>query len=458
MIEGGWVPLAPKLRRLAVVVLLATAYCVAARLGLRLAFVNASATAVWPPTGIALTAVLLLGYDVWPGIFIGAFVANLLTAGTVVTSVGIATGNTLEAIAGAFLVNRFANGRRAVESAQDILAFASLAGVAATAISATIGVTILSVGGLAAWSNFGSIWLTWWLGDAAGALVIAPALLLWTDGKRLRLNRAMIAEAALAVLSLALIGLIVFGTLNPSHVMHYPLEFLCIPVLLWIAYRFGQRGAATAIVALGAIAIWGTLSGSGPFASPSPNESLLLLQSFLTVTAVMSLVLGASVSERRDVEARLRQLAVTDPLTGLANHRHMMHALQAEIERSLRNGRGFAILLLDLDGLKRINDRHGHLVGSRALRRVANVLWTSCRSTDIAARFGGDEFVVILPESGDSTARQVADRITNRLAADPEQPPTSVSIGIALFPRDGVSADALIAVADRMLYDAKSMV
>jgi diguanylate cyclase (GGDEF)-like protein len=458
MIEGGWVRLAPKLRRLAVVALLATAYCVAARLGLRLAFVNASATAVWPPTGIALTAVLLLGYDVWPGIFAGAFVANLLTAGTVVTSVGIAAGNTLEAIAGAFLVNRFANGRRAVESAEDILTFAFFAGVLATAISATIGVTTLSVGGFAAWPNFGSIWFTWWLGDAAGALVIAPALLLWTDNKRLRLNRAMVAEAVLAVLSLAFIGLIVFGTLNPSHVMHYPLEFLCIPVLLWIAYRFGQRGAATAIVALAAIAIWGTLSGSGPFASPSPNESLLLLQSFLGVAAVMSLVLGASVSERREVEARLRQLAVTDPLTGLANHRHLMHGLQAEIERSLRNGRGFAILLLDLDGLKRINDRHGHLVGSRALRRVANVLWTSCRSTDIAARFGGDEFVVILPESGESTARQVADRITNRLAADPEPPPTSVSIGVALFPRDGVSADSLIAVADRMLYDAKSMV
>ena len=455
---GGWVRPALRLRRFALVVLLAAAYFVAARLGLQLAFVNASATAVWPPTGIALAAILVLGYSVWPGIFAGAFLANLMTAGTVTTSVAVAAGNTLEVIVGAFLVNRFANGRRAVESARDIMKFSLFAGVVSTSLSPTIGVTTLAIGGFAPWSNFAPIWLTWWLGDSAGALVLAPALLLWSGGTRIRWHRAQVAEAILAVLCLTLAGLIVFGELSPSSVRHYPLEFLCIPVLLWIAYRFGQRGAATAIVALAAIAIWGTLSEFGPFARATPNESLLLLQAFLAVTAVMSLVLGASVSERRAVEGRLRQLAVTDPLTGLANHRHLMHALQTEVERSLRSGRSFAILLLDLDRLKRINDRHGHLVGSRVLRRVANVLWTSCRSTDIAARFGGDEFVVILPESGDATAHQVAERISARLAADPEQPPASVSIGIAVFPRDGIATDALVAAADRMLYEAKALV
>src|SRR3989441_6866919 len=121
--------------------LVATAYFAAARWGLRLAFVNPSAAPIWPPTGIALAALLVLGYRVWPGILLGAFLANLLTAGSVAGSIGIAVGNTLEGVVGAYLVNRFAHGRKAFERAQDVLKFAVLAGIASTTVSATIGVT-----------------------------------------------------------------------------------------------------------------------------------------------------------------------------------------------------------------------------------------------------------------------------------------------------------------------------
>jgi len=174
------------------------------------------------------------------------------------------------------------------------------------------------------------------------------------------------------------------------------------------------------------------------------------------VTSVMTLALAALVAERSQVEERLRQLAVSDPLTGLANYRQLTYAIDAEIKRYQRTERPFAVVLLDMDGLKKINDSHGHLVGSLALCRVAETLFGSCRAMDTAARFGGDEFAVVLPETDDAAAWHVARRISERVARDGEKPPLSVSVGVAVYPRDGGSLDTLLSAADRSLYDSKA--
>src|SRR6266508_5389879 len=160
-------------------VLLVAAYFVAGKLGLQLASVNASATAVWPPTGIAIAALLLIGLDLWPAILVGAFAVNLTTSGDLPSSIGIAIGNTLEAVIATLLVQRWAGGREAFERPHDVIAFAFLAAVVATAVSATVGVMSLAVSGLASWSDFAPIWFTWWMGDASGALLITPAIVLW---------------------------------------------------------------------------------------------------------------------------------------------------------------------------------------------------------------------------------------------------------------------------------------
>ncbi|OLC76894.1 MAG: hypothetical protein AUH83_05585 [Deltaproteobacteria bacterium 13_1_40CM_4_68_19] len=441
---------------MAIFATLAAVYFVAAKLGLKLAFVHASATPVWPPTGIALAAFLSIGYQVWPGIFLGAFLANLTTAGSVATSIGIGLGNTLEGLVGAYLVNRFANGCAAFDRARDIFLLAALAATLSTTVSATIGVTSLSLGGFAGWTDYGSVWLTWWLGDAVGDLVVAPGLVLWSARRRVRWTRNRILEAAVLFPCLSLAGLTIFGGLFPSEIKNQPLAFLCVPFFIWAAFRFGQREAATAILVLSGIAIWGTLHGFGPFVQRTPNESLLLLQAFIGVMAVMTLSLAAVVSERRSVEEQLRHLALSDSLTGLANHRQLMHVLDGEIKRSRRTQRPFAILFLDVDGLKKINDRHGHLVGSQALRRVAEALRASSRVVDTAARFGGDEFTLILPESGAAAARLVAGRISERLTLDGEMPEVSVSVGLAVYPRDGETVDALLGMADGTLYESKA--
>jgi len=179
-------------RRLLVLVIIGLVYIVMGKLGLRLAFLHASATPVWPPSGIALASMLTLGVWVWPSILVGAFVVNLTTAGTVWTSLGIAVGNTLEAVVGSLLVNRFARGQAAFFRTRDVFRFALLAGMGSTTVSATIGLVVLCAQGLATWNAAGPIWLTWWLGDAVGVCLFAPLLVLWA--RRERMNWAQLSE------------------------------------------------------------------------------------------------------------------------------------------------------------------------------------------------------------------------------------------------------------------------
>src|SRR5271169_5538653 len=166
-------------------------------------------------------------------------------------------------------------------------------------------------------------------------------------------------------------------------------------------------------------------------------------------------LLGATLLDNARLFRQVRTLAISDSLTGLANYRHLIDVLQGELERSGRTNRPFSVLLMDLDGLKKINDRHGHLVGSRALSRVAEILRLNCRSIDTAARYGGDEFALVLPETNVAAAEQVVDRVRNFLLADEEVPQLSLSIGVATFPKCGTTIQQLLEFADRALYAMK---
>jgi diguanylate cyclase (GGDEF)-like protein len=174
------------------------------------------------------------------------------------------------------------------------------------------------------------------------------------------------------------------------------------------------------------------------------------------VNAISYIVLlGATLLDNARLFRQVRTLAISDSLTGLANYRHLVDILQSELERSGRTNRPFSVLLMDLDGLKKINDRHGHVIGSRALCRVATILRLNSRSIDTAARYGGDEFALVLPETNISSAEQVVDRVRNCLLADEEAPPLSISIGVATFPKCGVTVQQLLEFADRALYAMK---
>jgi signal transduction histidine kinase len=290
----------------AAVVALAGVYFAAGKLGLSLAYVHPSVSPVWPSSGIALAAVLLLGLRVWPGVFAGALLVTATTPVGVAASLGIALGNTLEAVAAGFLVSRFARGREAFDRAPDVVKFV-LAGLLASALSATIGTASLALGHSAAAASAGQIWLTWWLASASGALVIAPALVLLVSGEPFACGRAQLLEAIGFLATLVAVGTVAFGV-SPD-----PLRFLCLPLTIWTAFRFGTRGTALAVLMLSGFAVWGALRNLGALTGGESNHALLVLQVFLAVIAVAGLVLAAAVAERRHaleaLETQARDLA-----------------------------------------------------------------------------------------------------------------------------------------------------
>ena len=293
---------------------LAVVYIAAGKLGLLFASVHASATAVWPPTGIALAALLLLGRGAWPAVAVGAFVVNVTTAGSVATSLGIALGNTLEGLLGAWLVERMAGGLRAFDRPRDVFALAA-AVVPGAIVSASVGVASLTIAGYARTVDLDTIWLTWALGDVAGALLVAPPIVLWatTDGERARgegdTRRAHLIELAALLTVVVALAAVIWGGLAPAELRRYPLAFVAIPPLLWAAFRFGRREAATVLLLLAAIAVYGTLRGFGPFSPLPPRHALVVLQGFMATMALMTLVV-ASLAWSREREISLLQTII----------------------------------------------------------------------------------------------------------------------------------------------------
>jgi signal transduction histidine kinase len=282
-------------------------YFAAGKLALKLAFVNASASPVWPPAGIALAALLILGYRAWPAIFIGAFFVNVTTAGNILTSFGIAGGNTLEALFGAWLVNRFAGGTQAFDRPQNVFKFA-LAAAFSAALSPSLGVTSLALGKFASWSNYGQVWTTWWLGDATGVLLVAPLLLLWSvPSTQRKWDRAEVVEVSVLLLLLFVLAEIVFGGWSGVSARNYPISFICGPIVIWTAFRFTPRETATGVFILSAIALWGTLHGFGPFVMQTENRSLLMLQWWTAALTITAMAIAAAIAERNRAQAAIEQ-------------------------------------------------------------------------------------------------------------------------------------------------------
>ncbi|MGL3111312.1 sensor histidine kinase [Bradyrhizobium sp. BR 1432] len=291
-------------------VVIGVIYFASAKGGLALASIHPSATPIWPPTGVALAAVLLRGYRTWPAIFAAALIANATTAGSVATATAIATGNSLEAIAGAYLINQWSGGCETFSTPNSVAKFTLICVVIATPISASIGLTSLALFGYIEPENFADAWITWWLGDVTGALVIAPVIVLWASKHHHAFNRHDFAETAAVLATAAAVGLIAFSPLTEQTPGRDPLGFLAILPMLWAALRRGPRDTAMVALVLAGITIWGTHTGGGPFATPDPNASFLLVLMFLISITVPSLLLSADVEVRKSAEGSLRRAHV----------------------------------------------------------------------------------------------------------------------------------------------------
>ena len=290
-------------------ILVGLAYFTLAYLGLRLASVNPSATPIWAPTGLAISAVLLWGHRITPAVFIAAFLINQLTAGSIFTSIAIAGGNTLEAVTAGYLVRHWAEGEQVFDTPTGVAKF-TLISLAATMVSATIGVSSLTVAGYAEVSRFMSVWLTWWLGDLAGALVITPVVVLWAKSEPASLTPPQITGTGLTYLAAVAAGVIAFSPLLQQTTLHDAVIFVVILPLLWASLRQGPRDTATVALIISAFAVWCTAMQCGPFARPSLHDSFIVSLSFMISAAVLSLTLSTDIAVRQRIENQQRQRAL----------------------------------------------------------------------------------------------------------------------------------------------------
>src|SRR2546423_225008 len=305
--------------------------------------------------------------------------------------------------------------------------------------------------------------VSWWVSRIALGLLFVAALIIEHFLPRSRHPRREIASALLAILAStylitpALRRLPTEVSPHPGAVIPSPQQLLPAGIFLiaiiWYRRRLDLEDSAfdRTIYA----AAWTNLAAQ---LAASQSQRLLdspfVLAQALTV-ASYAVALGGALLDNAHLFEQVRHLAVSDPLTGLANYRRLLDVLEAETERTNRNGRPFAVLLLDLDGLKKINDTHGHLVGSHALNRLAHILRIHCRTIDTAARYGGDEFALVLPETQLDEAERVANRIRSVMASDPEKPALSASIGISIYEGHGERIEKLLSNADQQLYSEK---
>ncbi|WP_051302990.1 EAL domain-containing protein [Psychromonas aquimarina] len=587
--------------------LLAGIYFTAAKFGLSLAFEQVNTSPVWPPTGIAIAALLLYGRSNWPGITLGAFLVSLSSGLPLPASVVIGLGNTFEALAACWLLVRYTN-RLPFNSIKNVAFFTVIVFVS-TMISALFGVMSLFLSDIIPVESVALLLSTWWLGDVVGGLVVTPFLVTWLKVKKSAWRSLFTFEVLLLLLVTALSTAAVFSSLFSFGNERYPLAFIYLPIAIWIGYRFHHHGTTLYIICVSSFAVFGTLNGFGPFVRASENESLVLLQVFMGIMMTASLALVASIeesqranaalaaskrqlldlvaqqsgdllaageqlklaesvfnesvesivitdkealilrvnpafcrvtgyssklivgrnprflqsgrhdhafylefwetllkedswkgeiwnrrkngdvfpawqtvsavrdktgniiqfisifsdiSEKKVTEERIYHLAHYDIVTGLHNRSAFYEQMKMAIAGSLRHKHKLALLYLDLDNFKLINDASGHATGDLLLKFVADRLRSEVRKVDIIARLGGDEFVVLLTDiQSNQDVLQVAEKILKTIASpillDHTEVVVTSSIGISTFPADGEDADTLLKNADAAMYRAKKV-
>ncbi len=445
--------------RLAGVALL---YFAAAQAGLAFAVVGSTVTLVWPPSGIALVVILVFGYRIAFGIALGAFLTNAWTGLPMLLAAGIAIGNVLAALAGAFLLKRRARFQNTLDRRRDVFALIILAAIGSTTISAFVGAVTLTLGGVVSFGDYASVWLKWWLGDMMGVLVVAPLLLVWLTHPRPVLSSLQTVEAVGLLATLLLVSYTIFATPELAGHGYYPASLAVFPFVIWGALRFDHWGGTLVTGVISVLAIWGTTQGAGPFAVGSPVDSLLGWCIFVNVVAVTGLLLAASSAEQRraraeiksahdELEQRVRERTEELAKTNVGLQQEMAErerleaaliqvseAQQKSIGRELHDGLGQHLTSIAFFGAtlqQRLNDRAQP--EAKAAQRIVELV---NQSIDMTRRVARGLYPAALESQGLSAAlEQLADNtrslkgMTCVLRADPDAQMNDPLVAINLY-------------------------
>ncbi len=477
--------------------LVAIAYAILVKFSHEFATLSGGVASVWFPSAMTLALVFILGDRVLLGIISGSIWAislDLLKSSPTISlfyfiliNIACALGNCLQPLIAKYLITKFAAQKDIFSHIDTVLLYIA-ASIFSPTVSATLGITSISIAGLIPWHSYGISWLTWWLASALAHLIFTPMILLWKNFGRSN-TKINLWEIGAVLLFLASFSWLSFG-------IRYRAEYLLLPILIWTAIRYGKFFASLLVSVVSLIAIFASVRGYGFYDKASANESLLLLQSFMGVFSLTSLILSAAIEERLAVQLELKQTLANvenlviartielhqseallieanlelekmvniDGLTQIANRRCFNDRLELEWDRLCRDQKHLSLLLFDIDCFKLYNDYYGHQMGDDCLiaiaKSVQNIL---LRPADLVARYGGEEFVVILPDTDLKGAITVAEQIhfaIKKLSIPHQNSDVSgivtVSLGIAsLFPTSTEIPSILIKQADTSLYSAK---
>ena len=468
-------------RYVGIVAVAAAIYFAVAKLSLLLAFKQANTSAVWPASGLAIGGLVVFGIRYWPAVTAGVFALTMsIDPVNLGGALAISLGNTLEAVVGATLINRFAGGSDCLRGALTVFRFAFYAAILAPLLSAGIGVSGLALSGVITWDDVGEISLTWYTGNTAGVLVFAPLVMLLSNPQRPWSRKRKIEGVALLVI-LILVGQAICGIFLNVTIEQFPGAYMVIPVLLWVAFRLGRRGTVAALIVLMAIAVAGTVRGYVVFPGATPNLSLLYLQIFLSVVSLMSLVVAGLVSElmlaneslEQKVENRTRRLKAMmrekDDLMAIAAHdlraplagmRNLLQLVQSRPETLSSEAAARVIEEMEstTDGM--LDLVSSLLVAKRAEELEMNLTHVPCDAVELIHRIAGMyretaakkgiEVRIDAPEKlpvsthPESFSQIASNLISNAIKYSPTEEAVEVQLGSAAEPKS-----ILLEVRDR---------
>jgi diguanylate cyclase (GGDEF)-like protein len=433
--------------------LVAVAYFLFCLLGYLFISPDTQLPIIWPQAGLAIAAVLVVGFEALPGVFIGSFAASVATGISIELSALVALGNTLTAAFPAYFLLVKNNFSYMLDNISSILKLLLLGVVLSPMIAATVSLLGMYLVGMTVGEDFPMIWSSRWLRDALGVFVFAPFLIVWLGNQLPRFDRRILLEGTAIVLSgIALECLIFFGNLQPEIAATF--TFFLIPIIIWASFRLKIHGLAVANLLILAFFLWGSAHNMGALF----DNLIPVYPTFLIVLATMwatSLILSASLAKFARVQKSLSDLSNHDTLTGIYNRLFF----ETELKR-LDSSRQFpiSIIMTDLDNLKHVNDAFGHRAGDQLLKNLASLFNAIFRHEDIICRIGGDEFVILLPNTGEAETRIIMERLNKQVDSfnrDHPDLPIGISIGVSTASQ-GESLLGHLKIADNLMYEEKA--